>query len=92
MPLLNLVLTGRRPKRSFKEKLDSPDGFCDPCAFLSPVTGEPADQVGIVQATAEHAAHRTEQQQLAVVCGRVAQRSSDFLHDLQAEGGLQSSD
>lgn len=84
-------MAGRLPKRSLK-KLSSPDGFCDPSALLPPVTGQPADQVGIVQAAAEHAAHRTEQQELAVVRGRVAQRSPDLLHDLWAETSVQSSE
>lgn len=66
----------------------SPDGLCNPGALLPPVAGQPANQVGVIQATAEHAAHRAEEQQFAVVRGCVAERTPHFLHDLQAETDL----
>lgn len=71
-----------------EQEQSSPDGFCNAGALLSPVTGQPANQVGVIQATAEHAAHRTEEQQLAVICGRVAEGSPDLLHDLRADKDL----
>ena len=66
----------------------SPDGLRDPGALLPPVAGQPANQVGVIQATAEHAAHSAEEQQFAVICGCIAERTPHFLHDLRAEMDL----
>lgn len=62
-----------------------PHGLSDPAALFPAVGGEAADQIRGVQAAAEDAAHRAEQQQLTVVHRRRAQSSTHLLHDLRNE-------
>lgn len=60
-----------------------PDCICNAAALLPAVSGQTAHKVRRLQAAAEHCPHGAEQQQLAVISGRVTQSAAHFLHDLR---------
>lgn len=63
-----------------------PDCVGDAAALLPAVGGQAAHQVRRLQAAAENRPDGAEQQQLAVIRRRVAQRPAHFLHDLWRRG------
>ena len=63
-----------------------PHSVCDPAALFPAVGGQAADEVGGVESAAEDAAHRAEQQELAVVGRCVAQGATHLLHYLWGRG------
>lgn len=63
-----------------------PHRFGDPTALFPAVGGQASNEVGGVQSTAEDAAHRTKEEQLAVVGCRVAQGTTHLLHYLWIGG------